>query len=188
MEYAFILLLCSWVLKWQRRRRQRQNRPTGQLWFSRREWRLDQWVVTMMENLKQIFCETVKFLDLWSKIWYWQISGWWLKNVQISHTFSPTISTTIPAYYLWLLFCLQVHISVLFSYIRACTYPLSLLTMILYLMANGASLASNFWLADWSNSNTPSNRNRTLPACGSFHSIASRWDCQLHVTSIYTSL
>ena len=64
--------------------------------------------------------------------------------------------------------------SVLFAYVRACTYPLSLLTILFYLLTNGASLASNFWLADWSNSNTPENRNQTVTACDSLNSLAQR--------------
>ena len=64
--------------------------------------------------------------------------------------------------------------SVMLAYIRACTYPLSILTIILYLMANGASLASNFWLADWSNSNIPANANKTTTACDKISSYTER--------------
>lgn len=103
MEYALILLLCSWVLKWQRKRRQRQNRPIGRLWFSRREWRQDQWVVTTTANLKQIFHETVQFLDLWSKIWCWQNFAMMAQNVQISHTYPPQSQ---PLYT-----CILLHVS-----------------------------------------------------------------------------
>ncbi|CAI8057972.1 Multidrug resistance-associated protein 1, partial [Geodia barretti] len=75
----------------------------------------------------------------------------------------------------------SVHMSVLFAYVRACTYPLSLLTILFYLLTNGASLASNFWLADWSNSNTPENRNQTVTACDSLNSLAQRSGCYLGV-------
>jgi ABC-type multidrug transport system fused ATPase/permease subunit len=71
--------------------------------------------------------------------------------------------------------------SVLFTYVRACTYPLSLLTILLYLLANGASLASNFWLADWSNSNTPENLNQSVTACDGLDSLAQRSGCYLGV-------
>lgn len=67
--------------------------------------------------------------------------------------------------------------SVILAYIRACTYPLTLITVFLYLMANAASLASNFWLADWSNSNIVidgGNRTKHVTACDNYDSISRR--------------
>ena len=45
----------------------------------------------------------------------------------------------------------NVKLSVIIAYCRACTWYMSLLTLLLYVLTNGASVASNFWLADWSN-------------------------------------
>ena len=47
---------------------------------------------------------------------------------------------------------LQVKLSVLLTYCKACSYLLSFLTILFFVCMNGASIASNFWLADWSNS------------------------------------
>ena len=47
---------------------------------------------------------------------------------------------------------LQVKLSVLITYCKACSYFLSFLTILFFVCMNGASIASNFWLADWSNS------------------------------------
>lgn len=62
--------------------------------------------------------------------------------------------------------------SVVFSYVKSCTYPLSFLTVLLYLFSNGASLANNFWLADWSNSNIESNTTKHTTACDTLNSTA----------------
>ena len=45
----------------------------------------------------------------------------------------------------------NVRLSVILAYCRACTWYMTLITMLFYVLTNGASVASNFWLADWSN-------------------------------------
>ena len=45
----------------------------------------------------------------------------------------------------------KVKLSVILAYSRACTWFLTILTLLLYTLTSGASVASNFWLADWSN-------------------------------------
>lgn len=76
----------------------------------------------------------------------------------LSHpsSISPPIPIPPPIY---VSFCpthppspLQVKLSVLITYCRACSYFLSFLTILFFVCMNGASIASNFWLADWSNS------------------------------------
>ena len=57
--------------------------------------------------------------------------------------FSPLFSSSLLSH--------QVKLSVVVAYFKACTYSLSLLTIFLSVCQNGASIASNFWLADWSN-------------------------------------
>ena len=48
---------------------------------------------------------------------------------------------------------IQVKLSVIYAYIKACTLSLSFLTLIFFIVSNGLSVASNFWLNVWSNSN-----------------------------------
>lgn len=45
----------------------------------------------------------------------------------------------------------KVKLSVILAYCRACTWFLTFLTLLFYTLTSGASVASNFWLADWSN-------------------------------------
>ena len=45
----------------------------------------------------------------------------------------------------------NVKIAVILAYCRACTYLMTFLTLLFYVLTNGASVASNFWLAEWSN-------------------------------------
>ena len=45
----------------------------------------------------------------------------------------------------------KVKLSVILAYSRACTWFLTILTLLFYTLTSGASVASNFWLADWSN-------------------------------------
>ena len=44
-----------------------------------------------------------------------------------------------------------VKLSVIFSYIKACTWIMSGLTILFYVITNVVSVAFNFWLAEWSN-------------------------------------
>lgn len=44
----------------------------------------------------------------------------------------------------------NVKLSVLVAYCRACTWTMSEIIVILYVLAPGAAIASNFWLAKWS--------------------------------------
>lgn len=46
----------------------------------------------------------------------------------------------------------NVHFSILLAYCRACTWPMTLITLFMYLSVNISSVAANFWLATWSNS------------------------------------
>ena len=45
----------------------------------------------------------------------------------------------------------KVKLAVILAYCRACTWFLTILTLLFYTLTSGASVASNFWLADWSN-------------------------------------
>ncbi len=45
----------------------------------------------------------------------------------------------------------HVHFSILIEYCKAGTWPMSILTLLLYVFTNISSVASNFWLAAWSN-------------------------------------
>ena len=45
----------------------------------------------------------------------------------------------------------KVKLTVIIAYCRACTWFLTILTLLFYTLTSGASVASNFWLADWSN-------------------------------------
>jgi hypothetical protein len=45
----------------------------------------------------------------------------------------------------------KVKLAVILAYCRACTWFLTILTFLFYTLTSGASVASNFWLADWSN-------------------------------------
>ncbi len=44
-----------------------------------------------------------------------------------------------------------VSISVIKSYIKACTWVMSVLVFLFYGLSNALSVSSNFWLAEWSN-------------------------------------
>ena len=45
----------------------------------------------------------------------------------------------------------KVKLSVIIAYCRACNWFLAILTLLFYISSSGSSVASNFWLADWSN-------------------------------------
>ena len=45
----------------------------------------------------------------------------------------------------------KVKLSVILAYCRACNWLLTILTLLFYISTSGSSVASNFWLADWSN-------------------------------------
>lgn len=45
----------------------------------------------------------------------------------------------------------QVKLSVVIAYCRACTYYMTLLTVLFYVLSQGASVAANIWLSKWSN-------------------------------------
>ena len=45
----------------------------------------------------------------------------------------------------------RVKFSVLLAYLKACTWVMSGLTILLYILTTSASVGSNFWLAEWSN-------------------------------------
>ena len=45
----------------------------------------------------------------------------------------------------------RVQFSILLAYCRACTWPMTLITLLMYMLVNVASVVANFWLASWSN-------------------------------------
>ena len=45
----------------------------------------------------------------------------------------------------------RVHFSILLEYCRACTWHMSILSVVLFVFVNVASVGGNFWLAAWSN-------------------------------------
>ena len=55
----------------------------------------------------------------------------------------------------------KVKLAVIIAYCRACTWFLTILTLLFYTLTSGASVASNFWLADWSNSEDNAHANET---------------------------
>ena len=55
----------------------------------------------------------------------------------------------------------KVKLSVILAYCRACTWFLTVLTLLFYTLTSGASVASNFWLADWSNAEGKIRANET---------------------------
>ena len=46
---------------------------------------------------------------------------------------------------------LQVKLSVVIAYMKACTFSVTGLVTLFYVLTNGSSVGSNFWLAHWSN-------------------------------------
>ena len=55
----------------------------------------------------------------------------------------------------------NVRLSVILAYCRACTWYMTLITLLFYVLTDGASVASNFWLADWSNAEGNMRANET---------------------------
>ena len=45
----------------------------------------------------------------------------------------------------------NVKLSVIFAYCRACTWFVTVITVILNILAQAASITTNFWLSKWSN-------------------------------------
>ena len=45
----------------------------------------------------------------------------------------------------------SVKLSVILAYCRACTWPMTLITVVFFVITHGASIASSFWLVKWSN-------------------------------------
>ena len=45
----------------------------------------------------------------------------------------------------------SVKLSVILDYCRACTWPVAIITVVFFVLTHGASIASSFWLAKWSN-------------------------------------
>lgn len=44
----------------------------------------------------------------------------------------------------------SVKLSVILSYCRACTWPVATITVLFFVLTQAASIASSFWLAEWS--------------------------------------
>lgn len=51
--------------------------------------------------------------------------------------------------------------SVVISYIKACTFSMTGLVILFYVLTNAASVGSNFWLAHWSNEESASSEKGT---------------------------
>ena len=45
----------------------------------------------------------------------------------------------------------HVQLSILVTYCKACTWTMTVVTLLLYVFTNVSSVGSNFWLAAWSN-------------------------------------
>ena len=45
----------------------------------------------------------------------------------------------------------RVHASILVAYCKACTWPVVIITLLIYVFTNVSSVAGNFWVAAWSN-------------------------------------
>ena len=45
--------------------------------------------------------------------------------------------------------------SVIMAYFKACTYSMTFLLILFYILTNAASIGSSFWLATYSDSQTP---------------------------------
>ena len=45
----------------------------------------------------------------------------------------------------------QVKFSVLVAYCRACSFILSFLTVLFFILSQASQVATNFWLSEWSN-------------------------------------
>ncbi len=46
----------------------------------------------------------------------------------------------------------NIKLSVIVEYCRACTWPMVVITVLLFVLSQVAAAASKFWLANWSNS------------------------------------
>ena len=46
----------------------------------------------------------------------------------------------------------NIKFSVIVEYCRACTWPMVIITVLLFILSQVAAVASKYWLADWSNS------------------------------------
>ena len=46
----------------------------------------------------------------------------------------------------------NIKLSVIVEYCRACTWPIVITTVLLFILSQAAALASKYWLANWSNS------------------------------------
>ena len=43
----------------------------------------------------------------------------------------------------------KINFKLILSYCRACNWAMAILTLLVYALMIGASMAANFWLADW---------------------------------------
>ena len=60
------------------------------------------------------------------------------------------------------------------SYIRACTFSMTGLVVLFYVLTNAASVGSNFWLAHWSNQESSSAESSTdMYVCVLTHSLSN---------------
>ena len=57
--------------------------------------------------------------------------------------------------------CQQVKMSVVLTYIRACTFSMTGLVILFYVLTNASSVGSNYWLAIWSNEESSSSNSST---------------------------
>ena len=56
----------------------------------------------------------------------------------------------------------QISLSVLKSYIQSCTYYMSFLITLFYMLSSGAAVGQNVWLAHWSNGQNNINNTSNL--------------------------
>ncbi len=52
-----------------------------------------------------------------------------------------------------------MKLSVFLTYFKACTYPMTLLLIVFYILSNVASVGSNFWLSTYSDSQASTDKN-----------------------------
>ena len=55
----------------------------------------------------------------------------------------------------------QVKLSVVITYIKACTFSMTGMVILFSTLSNGSSVGSNFWLAHWSNQESSFAENST---------------------------
>ena len=57
---------------------------------------------------------------------------------------------------------LQVKLSVIWEYIKSCTFSIGFLTLLFYIGYNGCFVGANVWLAKWSTDEGKGNKSQKL--------------------------